>query len=228
VVLALALASCGGADPAERQVSIGRLAADPSPRNRRALRALARDVDRDVRASALHALLALDPPDASRLAGEALGDPDGLVRVTAIRWIADRRAGEWAGALGDLLRADPDASVRLGAAEACGAFAGADGVAALVDALADSADLVRRAAVTSLGRRAPAEAAAGLARLLAEDPVWEVRAAAAAALRGSPDLTAEPALHAALEDPNEFVRAAAASALRERAAGAASARGKAS
>jgi HEAT repeat protein len=209
---AAAIAGCS-TDPAGRRDSIYALKSDPTPANVGAIRVWLDDEDRNVRATALNALVELEVPDAEKLALDALGDPDGFVRATGAKLVGDLGRAEHADALAGLLLEDPDPVVRQRAAEALARLGGQRAVDALAQALADPEARVRRAAIDGLESLDPASAVEELKGLLHADPVWEIRAQAAhvLGLTGSPDVLAD--LEQAREDPNEFVRSAAASAL---------------
>ena len=202
----------------ERISAIYELKADPTPQNVDRLRRLAADPDRDIRATALNALVSVRSDGAAELARKALGDEDGFVRATAAKLLADLGDPADAGILASRLREDPDPVVRRRAAEALtrlgGDPANETAVAALADGLRDPIEDVRLAAAQGIRELDPGYAVAELARLLLEDPNHDVRVQAAGALGESGDPEAQPVLEAALADPNEFVRAAAANALR--------------
>lgn len=212
-VACLATVHCGPR-PEERRLSIYDLKSDPTQENVQLIRDLLHDADRDVRATALNALVGLDTPDSSRLALDALGDPDGFVRATAAKLLGDLGSTAHVGALSECLLRDSDPVARQRAAAALTLLGGAGALDALGQGLADPMDRVRMAAVAGLAKIDPSYAAPQLARVLHEDPVWEVRAQAAHALGLSGDPAIAPDLQAALEDPNEFVRSAAGNALR--------------
>lgn len=203
----------------ERRAAVHELQAKPTERNLRRLRELLGDSDRDVRATALHALGECGEPDAAELALQALRDDDEFVRATAARLLGSVGRPEHAVKLAHSLLEDAEPRVRQHAAESLGLLGGESAVQALLVGLEDPMQQVRLAAVQGLRRLDPGSAAAVLSRRVVEDPAWEVRVQAAQALAESEDPQVLNSLQAALEDPNEHVRAAAAAALRIREQG---------
>jgi HEAT repeat protein len=201
-------------DRNERISSIYALKADPTAENVEQIRMLWADPDRDVRATALNAMVALRADDAADLARAGLEDEDGFVRATAAKLLGDLDSAPDAARLVALLRADSDPVVRLRAAEALARIGGETAVAGLAEGLSDPMEDVRLAATRGLRELDPGFAKPELARLLLEDPHYEIRVQAARALGMTGDPEMRPLLEAALEDPNEFVRSAAANALR--------------
>jgi HEAT repeat protein len=203
-----------GTRPEDRRLSIYELKREPTEENVRRIRNLLSDPDRDVRATALNALVGLAVPEAEDLALDALDDSDGFVRATAAKLLGDLGDPAHVGAIASVLSEDPDPVARQRAAETLTRLKGEVAVQALARALADPMERVRMAAVQGLSKLDPGFAKAELVRVLHEDAVWEIRAEAAKALglSGDPEVVAE--LQAALGDPNEFVRAAVQNALR--------------
>ena len=203
-----------GPRPEDRRLSIYDLKSNPTQENVELIRDLLADTDRDVRATALNALVGLDAADSAALALHALGDPDGFVRATAAKLLGDLADPAHVVALSECLLRDPDPVARQRAAESLTRLGGPGALDALAQGLADPMERVRMAVVDGLAKIDPGYARLELARLLREDAVWEVRAQAAHALglSGDPEIAAD--LRAALEDPNEFVRSAAGNALR--------------
>jgi len=200
-------------DPAERRSSIYRLKAEPTPDNVGTIRVLLEDADRDVRATALNALVELDVPDAEALAIAGLDDRDGFVRATAARLLGELGRSASDQVLAGVLLEDPDPVARQRAAEALAQLGGQRALEALTQALADPEERVRRAAIDGLVDLGPAFARDELAELLDADPVWEIRAQAAHALGLTGAEEVLPALEKAAQDDNEFVRSAATNAL---------------
>ena len=201
-------------DRNERISSVYALKADPTAENVEQIRVLWADPDRDVRATALNALVVLRIDDAADLARAGLEDEDGFVRATAAKLLGDLDSSPDTSRLVTMLRADSDPIVRLRAAEALARIGGETAVAGLAQGLSDPMDDVRLAATRGLRELDPGFAKPELARLLLEDPHYEIKVQAARALGLTGDPEIRPLLEAALEDPNEFVRAAAAHALR--------------
>lgn len=204
-----------GSRPEERRLSIYDLKADPTQENLQEIRDLLGDPDRDVRATALHAMIGLDAPDSATLALQGLRDNDGFVRATAAKLLGDLGDPAHVGPLAACLERDLDPVTRLRAAESLARLGGTDALSPLVRGLADPMERVRMAAVDGLSEIDPLFASRELVQVLREDGVWEVRARAAHALglSGIPEIL--PDLRAAsLEDSNEFVRSAASNALR--------------
>ncbi|MCP3978567.1 MAG: hypothetical protein GY716_04425 [bacterium] len=199
----------------ERIEAIYELKADPTSRNIEKIRKQFDDADRDIRATALNALVQLEVPDAEDLALRAAADEDGFVRATAAKLLGDLDSVGSAGTLAELLRTDSDPIVRQRAAETLLRLEGEVAVAALADGLDDPMQNVRLAAVRGVRSLDPAADVPRLARLVLEDAVWEIRVQAARALGASGDRSVIPVLEAALSDSNEFVRTAAAEGLKD-------------
>ena len=203
-----------GPRPEDRRLSIYDLKSDPTQENVQQIRDLFSDEDRNVRATALNALVGLDAADSASLALAALRDPDGFVRATAAKLLGDLADPAHVVALSECLLRDPDPVARQRAADSLTRLGGPGALDALAQGLADPMERVRMAVVDGLAKIDPGYARVELARILREDAVWEVRAQAARALGLSGDPEIVPDLQAALEDPNEFVRSAAGNALR--------------
>jgi serine/threonine-protein kinase len=201
-------------DRNERISSIYGLKDDPTVENVQRIRDLWADPDRDVRATALNALVGLRVDDAAELARAGLEDQDGFVRATAAKLLGDLDSSPDAERLVTMLTSDSDPVVRLRAAQALERIGGPEAIAGLAQGLGDPMEDVRLAAVKGLSKLDPGFAKPDLARLLLEDPNYEIRVQAAHALGTTGDPEVRPLLEAALEDSNEFVRAAAANALR--------------
>jgi len=199
--------------PSEKIDRIYAAKGEPSDENLTKIREYLDDPDRDVRATAINALITLNVPDAAALARRALEDPDGFVRS---------RGAILLGAVGNeadipvLVRhllEDSDGVVRQNAASSLAQLGGETATQGLIGGLADPLEEVRLAAVRGVRQLDPTAAVAELSELLLEDSVWEIRVQAARALGATGDPTVLPVLEQALSDPNEFVRAAAAHAL---------------
>jgi HEAT repeat protein len=213
-ILAATLLTGCQQDRNEKISGVYEMKADPTPENVARLRALLDDRDRDVRATALSALVSLRVEDAAELARAALEDPDGFVRATAAKLLGDLDDRADADRLVRLAASDADPVVRQRAVEALHRIGGQAAVEGLIRALSDPIDDVRLAAARGVRELDPSAAKPQLARLLLEDPHHEIRVQAARALGTTGDPEMRPLLEAALEDRNEFVRAAAANALR--------------
>jgi HEAT repeat protein len=172
------------------------------------------DADRDVRATALSALVTVGVSDGQALARAGLGDADGFVRATAAKLLGDLRNESDTALLVERLAEDRDPVVRRRAAESLASIGGEAAVVGLVQGLSDPIEQVRLAAVRGVRELDPAFATADLARLVLEDPMYEIRVQAARGLGTTGDPEVLKILENALEDPNEFVRAAAANAIR--------------
>lgn len=212
VAAALLVSGCAG-DVHERIESIHELKLDPSPENLEKIRRYLDDPDKDVRSTAMFALVTAGVPDAIDLALDGLEDPDAFVRMTAAVLLGDFEDPAVASPLAERLLHDEDWMVRWRAAESLGTIGGEVAVDALAEGMSDPLQKVRLASVIGISRHAPAVHVEMLSRLVRDDPEWEVRVQAARALGRSRDPAAGPALEAALDDSNEFVRSAAAYAL---------------
>jgi len=201
-------------DRNERISGIYALQAEPTLENQQKIRDLLNDPNRDVRATAVNALVSIGVDDAAELARAALADDDGFVRATAAKLLGDLGDPANADRLVVRLSEDADPIVRRRAAEALSRIGGETAVAGLAVALSDPIEDVRLAATRGLRELDPGYAKPELARLLLEDPNYEIRVQSARALGLTGDPEMLPLLEAALEDPNEFVRASAANALR--------------
>lgn len=214
-LLAIALlhgTGCGQA-PQEKIGSIYDWKADPTDPNRAKIRELIADPDHDVRATALHALVTLNAPDAAELALAGLGDTDGFVRSTAAKLLGDIGDPGSADALLPLLLEDSDPVVRQRAAESLARVGGSTAIEGLARAVEDPIKEVRLESVRGLRRLDPGYATPALARLVLDDTEWEVRVQAATALGRSGNPEVVPVLQKALQDDNEFVRSAATQGL---------------
>jgi HEAT repeat protein len=199
---------------AERRASIYELRANPTQDNVERIRAMLSDADRDIRATALNALVGLEVADSAALAVGGLRDEDGFVRATAAKLIGDLGDPAHVGVLTKALLEDSDPVARQRAAESLEILGGEGALAALASCLDDPMERVRLACIDGLRKLDPGFAKAGLLRLLAEDSAWEVRAQAARTLGLTGDPEVVEALETALGDPNEFVRSAATNALK--------------
>jgi len=213
VLLCLTAVHCDG-DANERRTSVYKLRADPTEENLAEIRLMLGDPDRDIRATALNALVGLEVPDSAELALAGLVDEDGFVRATAAKLLGDLDDPSTVGALRDALLGDSDAVARQRAAESLAELGGPDALEALSSGLGDPMQRVRLASVEGLRVLDPSYARDRLLALLVDDSVWEVRAQVARTLGTTGETEVRPALEAALGDPNEFVRSAATNALK--------------
>ncbi|MEE8412317.1 MAG: HEAT repeat domain-containing protein [Acidobacteriota bacterium] len=213
-MLAIGVFFFGCEEPTSEKIAeIYQLQMDPTPKNLATLHELLDAKDRDLRVTALSAIVTLGVDDAAGLTVAALNDEDAFVRATAAKLIGDQDDPALSGFLARVLREDPDALVRRRACQALARIGGDEAAPALITALRDPDSLVRLEAIKGARRVAPGQGSARLAELLADDPMWEVRVRAASALGLCGDPAAAEALQVALSDPIEFVRAAAAKAL---------------
>ena len=181
------------------------------PRTVAALTAALKDTDKEVRETALHALVQLRHPSIYDPLVQALSDASPDVREQAafgLGQLRDRRAVQpLTGAM-----KDANASVREQAAFALGQLRDRSAVPALTAALKDSSDSVREQVVFALGQlRDPAafEALVGALR----DAKGDVREKAVFALGELRDRRAVEPLISLLKDANADVRQQAAFAL---------------
>lgn len=188
--------------------------AEPSEQNLRKIRALIDHPDRDVRATALNALVSLGVPDSGGLALAGLQDTDPLVRRVAAKLLGDVGDPANVHVLVQRLDEDQDKWVRKDAAESLEQLGGEEAVQGLLVGLEDPIKEVRLSSVRAVRKLDPAAGKTVLARLVLEDPVWEIRVQAARALGATGDPEVRPILEAALGDANEYVRSAAEHALR--------------
>ena len=201
-------------DAPERIGAIYALKADPTDENVAKIRKSLDDPDRDVRATALNALVVLRVDDARQIARNSLADEDRFVRATAAKLLGDLRNPDDTPLLIDRLLQDSESIVRQRGAEALTKIGGDAAVEGLARGLEDPMENVRLAAIKGIRKLDPSYAMASLTRLLLQDSMWEIRVQAAGALGVTCDPAAEQVLEAALGDPNEFVRGAASNALR--------------
>jgi HEAT repeat protein len=211
LVLALVLSGCSSS-PDERRGEIYECKRDPTPANVEQIRTYLDDDDRDVRATAMFAIVDLDAEGAREVALAALDDPDGFVRRTAADSIAMLDDPTTVPHLTRVLLEDEDPRVRRAAAETLRQIGGPDAVVALSQALEDPMKEVRLSATKGVAQLDPLSSIETLSLMVIKDPDWNIRAHAAAALGDSGLPEVIPALVQAENDSNEFVRAAAATA----------------
>ena len=181
------------------------------PRTVAALTAALKDTDKDVRQTALHALVQLRDPSVFDPLIQALSDPTPDVRQQAafgLGQLRDRRAVE---PLVNALK-DQNADVRQQAAFALGQIRDRAAVAGLSGALKDTDDDVRQQAVFALGQiRDPSTIDA--ITIAVRDAKADVRQQAVFALGQLRDRRAVEPLISALKDSDADVRQQAAFAL---------------
>ncbi len=207
--IASVMESLGVAQEARPAIRSGRSAADP--KLVAALTAALKDTDKDVRETALHALVQLRDPSVYEPLVQALTDAAADVREQAafgLSQLRDRRAVE------PLIAALKDQSrdVREQVAFALGQLRDKSAVQALSAALKDVDASVREQVVFALGQLRDVAAVEGLSAAL-HDEKPDVREQAAFSLGQIRDGKAVPALISALKDPNAGVREQAAFAL---------------
>jgi len=192
-------------DRISRIYALGR---HPSEANKNRIEALLHDRDRDVRATAIVVMKAVDPDRAQRMAATALQDPDGLVRASAVSLCGSD--AETMRTLAALAVSDPAWQVRTRALDAIASSEDPAVREAFAQSLLDSVRHVRRSALRAAAEHPGLIPADRISDLVVADPDWENRVEAAGALGASKDPAAYVGLDAAVKDPNEFVRAAAA------------------
>jgi HEAT repeat protein len=185
------------------------LARHPSDRNKNRIEALLHDDDRDVRATALILMASLDKERSTRMAQEALTDPDGLVRAAAVMAVGPEADAATLKTLADLAVSDPVWQVRARALEAIPPSDDPAVRELFARALSDSVRHVRRAALRAGAGHPGLLPGDRVSELVVSDPDWENRVDAALALGAWKDPGAYAGLDAAIADPNEFVRATA-------------------
>jgi HEAT repeat protein len=212
-ILVLTVVAIGcSSSPEERRGDIYSLKKDPTPANIEQIRTFLDDDNRDVRATAVFALVDLGAEGAREVALAALTDPDGFVRRTAADSIAMLDDPTTVEPLTPVLLEDEDHRVRRAAAETLREIGGPDAVQALSQALDDPMKEVRLSATKGIARLDPLSSIETLSLMVVSDPDWNIRALAASALGDSGLPEVIPVLVQAENDSNEFVRAAAAKA----------------
>jgi HEAT repeat protein len=206
-IAVLSACSRGVDDRIGRAYALGRR---PSEANKKRIEALLHDKDRDVRATALAVMGAIDKDRASRLAVGALSDPDGLVRATAVTLCAQGADAETIREIAARATDDPVWQVRTRALEALASSEDPAVREAFVHALSDSVRHVRRAALRAGIEHPGLLPVDVLNSLVVSDVDWENRVEASTALGTSKEPAAYIGLDAAVADSNEFVRATAA------------------
>ena len=211
LVVALVIAGCSSS-PDERRGDIYALKRNPTPANVEQIRTFLDDDNRDVRATAMFAIVDLGAEGAREVALAGLEDPDGFVRRTAADSIAMLDDPTTVQPLTRILLGDEDPRVRRAAAETLRQIGGPDAVLALSQALEDPMKEVRLSATKGVAALDPLSSIETLSLMVVNDPDWNIRAQAASALGDSGLSEVIPVLVQAENDSNEFVRAAAAKA----------------
>ena len=183
------------------------------PRTVAALTAALKDPDREVRETAMHALVQLRDPSIFEPLVQALKDSSPDVRERAARGLGDLQDSRAVAPLTAALK-DQNASVREGAVFSLGQLRAQNSAAAITQALQDQSPSVREQAAFALGQLREAQAVEPLMHAL-KDTNASVREQAAFALGQLRDRRAVPGLTSALADASESVREQAVFALGE-------------
>ena len=181
------------------------------PRTIAALTAALKDPDREVRETAMHALVQLRDPSIFEPLVQALKDASPDVRERAARGLGDLRDSRAVAPLTAALK-DENAGVREGAVFSLGQLRAQNSAAAITQALQDQSPSVREQAAFALGQLREAQAVDPLIQAL-KDTNASVREQAAFALGQLRDRRAVPGLTSALTDSSESVREQAVFAL---------------
>jgi HEAT repeat protein/beta-lactamase regulating signal transducer with metallopeptidase domain len=188
-----------------------RTASKADPRTVAALTAALKDPDREVRETAMHALVQLRDPSIFEPLVQALKDASPDVRERAARGLGDLRDARAVAPLTAALK-DENASVREGAVFSLGQLRAQNSAAAITQALQDQSPSVREQAAFALGQLREAQAVDPLIQAL-KDTNASVREQAAFALGQLRDKRAVPGLTTALTDSSPSVREQAVFAL---------------
>ena len=197
----------------------GNAQAKGDPRMIAALTAALKDSDKEVRETAMHALVQMRDPSIFEPLVQALKDGSPDVREQAAFGLGQLRDRRAVAALGEALK-DSNADVREQAAFALGQLRDRAAIAGLATAIKDSDADVREQAVFALGQIRDVGAVDGLATAL-HDANADVRQQAAFALGQIRNSRSVEPLISALKDSDADVREQAAFALgqiRDRAA----------
>jgi HEAT repeat protein/beta-lactamase regulating signal transducer with metallopeptidase domain len=200
------LAAAGG-EYAEQDAKRG----NADPRMVAALTAALKDSDKDVRETAMHALIQLRDPSIFEPLVQALKDSSPDVREQAAQGLSQLRDKRAVDPLIGALK-DQNASVREHAAHALGQLRDPRAVDGLLGALKDENPSVREHAAHALGQIRDPRAVDGLILAL-KDQNADVRENVAFALSQLRDKRATAALAGAIKDPNPDVRQQAVFAL---------------
>lgn len=217
----------------ERRDALMRLGALGRPESSRAASAALNDRAAIVRATAVRAVLSLEPNEAATLIIPLLRDKDEFVRREAAYALGRTQSSAATPALINALERDKQASVRGASAVALGQIGDASAVPSLASRLTDKIratgffnrvvrrkkdedEFVRRAAAVALGQIGSREAVPALiAELENERAGDDVRREAARALGIIGDPSAVPALRAALDSTDPYLSRIAYDALRK-------------
>jgi HEAT repeat protein/beta-lactamase regulating signal transducer with metallopeptidase domain len=183
----------------------------PDPRMIAALTAALKDTDKDVRETAMHALIQLRDPSIFDPLVQALKDSSADVREQAVHGLSqlrDKRAYE---PLSGMLK-DPNADVREAAVHAIGELRDPRSVDALIGLMKDENPDVREQAAFALGQLRDKRGTIALAAAI-KDTNPDVRQQAVFALGQLRDASAIEGLTTALHDEKADVREQAAFAL---------------
>ena len=176
-----------------------------------ALTAALKDSDKEVRQTALHALVQMRDPSVYEPLVAALSDPSPDMREQAVHGLAQMRDRRAIPGITQALK-DSSASVREQAAHALGQFRDPATVTDLMAVLRDQSASVREQAVFALGQIRDRRAVDALITAM-KDQSASVREQAAFALGQIRDTAAVTALIAALKDESPSVRQQVAFAL---------------
>ena len=183
----------------------------PDPRAIDALMEALKDTDKDVRETAMHALVQFRDPRVFEPLTAALHDPSADIREQAAFGLGQLRDPRAIQPLAAAVK-DQNADVREQAVFALGQLRAAAAIDAIQPALHDTADNVREQAAFALGQIRDPRAVDPLVSAL-KDPKADVRQQAAFALGQIRNAKAVDALVIALKDPVTSVREQAAFAL---------------
>ena len=199
-------------DDAAQKTKPGKATAAPrDPRMIAALTAALKDSDKDVRETAMQALVRLRDPSVFEPLVQALKDASPDVREQAASGLGQMRDRRAAGPLGEALK-DTHANVREQAVFALGQLRDRSSVPVLIGALKDTSASVREQAAFALGQMKDPAAIDALSAAV-QDASPSVREQAVFALSQIRDRRAVQPLISALKDANADVREQAAFAL---------------
>jgi HEAT repeat protein/beta-lactamase regulating signal transducer with metallopeptidase domain len=192
-------------------VGVGQEGKPADPRMIAALTAALKDTDKDVRETAMHALIQLRDPSIYEPLVQALKDASADVREQAVHGLSQLRDKRSYEPLSGMLK-DPNADVREAAVHALGQLRDPRAVDALIAAMKDENPGVREQAAFGLGQLRDRRATVALAASI-KDTNPDVRQQAVFALGQLRDASAIEGLTTALHDEKADVREQAAFAL---------------